>query len=168
MAAHAHCFEGGDLLAVLLTDEDASRTSTSTVAVDGAATVLAPTVGNADAFCGANGTLGFDNWNSTQLVNDLLAESAPMVVFRQGFVSMNPAMKEVERLILKRDLEHPGDPVLTWAMGNVVAARDPAGNVKPDKAKSTNKIDPAVASIMALGRLMVHADDGGGFGIEVL
>jgi len=101
-------------------------------------------------------------------VNDLLAESAPMVVFRQGFVSFNPAMKEVERLILKRDLEHPGDPVLTWAMGNVVAARDPAGNVKPDKAKSTNKIDPAVASIMALGRLMVHADDGGGFGIEVL
>jgi len=112
--------------------------------------------------------IGFDNWNSTQLVNDLLAESAPMVVFRQGFVSMNPAMKEVERLILKRDMEHPGDPVLTWAMGNVVASRDPAGNVKPDKAKSTNKIDPAVASIMALGRLMVHADDGGGFGIEVL
>lgn len=112
--------------------------------------------------------IAFDRWNSSQLVNDLQAESAPMVAFGQGFVSMNPAMTETERLILGRNLEHPGDPVLTWAVGNVVAARDPAGNIKPDKSKSTNKIDPAVAAIMALGRLMVHADDGGGFGIEVL
>lgn len=99
--------------------------------------------------------IAFDRWNSSQLVNDLMAEEAPMVAFGQGFVSMSPAMKDVERSILGRLIEHPNDPVLNWAMGNLVAVRDPAGNIKPDKSKSADKIDPAVALIMATGRAML-------------
>lgn len=104
--------------------------------------------------------IAFDRWNSTQLVTDLMSEGAPMVQFGQGFVSMSPAMKDFERRIIGQIIEHPQDPVLTWAVGNLVAARDPAGNIKPDKAKSADKIDPAVAVIMAVGRAsMFHEED---------
>lgn len=104
-------------------------------------------------------SIGFDPYNSTQLVNDLLNEGAPMVVFRQGHLSMSPAMKETERLALTKGLMTNGDPVLLFAIANVVAQKDPAGNIKPDKEKSANKIDPAVAAIMAIGRAMLLESD---------
>ena len=56
---------------------------------------------------------------------------------------------------LSNEIEHQNDPVLSWAMSNVVADQDPAGNVKPAKNKSSEKIDPAVALIMAVGRAML-------------
>lgn len=96
--------------------------------------------------------IAFDRWNSSQLVTDLMNDGANMVAFGQGYASMSPAMKEFERLIKGKQLMHPNDPVMTWAMSNVVASKDPAGNIKPDKQKSANKIDPAVAQIMAAGR----------------
>ena len=97
----------------------------------------------------------FDRYNSSQLVNDMLEKGAPMVGFGQGYVSMNPAMKELERRYLSGEIQHPNDPVLNWAMSNVVAMQDPAGNIKPAKDKSSEKIDPAVALIMAVGRAML-------------
>jgi phage terminase large subunit-like protein len=103
--------------------------------------------------------IAFDRWNSSQLVNDMLADGAPMVAFGQGFVSMNPAMNEFERLVLRKEIMHNGDPVLSWGLSNLVAAKDPAGNKKPDKSKSANKIDPAVAATMAIGRAMYGESD---------
>ena len=97
----------------------------------------------------------FDRYNSSQLVNDMLEQGAPMVSFGQGYLSMSPAMKEFERRYLANLIEHPNDPVLNWAMSNVVADQDHAGNIKPAKNKSSEKIDPAVALIMAVGRAMV-------------
>jgi phage terminase large subunit-like protein len=99
--------------------------------------------------------IAFDRWNSSQLVNDLMEVNAPMVAFGMGYASMNAPMKELERRYLAKEIEHPNDPVLSWAMSNVVADQDPAGNVKPAKNKSTEKIDPAVALMMAIGRAMV-------------
>lgn len=104
-------------------------------------------------------SIGFDPYNSTQLVNDLMNDGAPMVVFRQGHLSMSPAMKETERLALTSKLMTNGDPVLLFAIANVVAQKDAAGNIKPDKEKSANKIDPAVAAIMAIGRAMLLETD---------
>lgn len=101
----------------------------------------------------------FDRYNSSQLVNDMLEQGAPMVSFGQGYLSMSPAMKELERRYLTGQIQHPNDPVLNWAMSNVVADQDPAGNIKPAKNKSSEKIDPAVALIMAVGRAML-ADTG--------
>ena len=49
---------------------------------------------------------------------------------------------------------HGGDPVLRWMMGNVVLKIDPSGNIKPDKANSGDKIDGAVAAVMALGEYL--------------
>lgn len=101
--------------------------------------------------------IGFDRWNATQLVNDLVDEGVPMIKFGQGWASMNAPMRDLERTILSRAMEHSGDPVLTWAMSNVVAEKDAAGNIKPDKGRSADKIDPAVSLIMAHGRAMAMA-----------
>jgi len=99
--------------------------------------------------------VAFDRWNSSQLVNDLTDLGLIMVGFGQGYVSMNAPMKELERRYLSGQIQHQNDPVLNWTMSNVVAEQDPAGNVKPSKAKSSEKIDPAVAVIMAIGRAMM-------------
>jgi phage terminase large subunit-like protein len=72
---------------------------------------------------------------------------------------MSPAMKETERLYLSGGLVHDGNPVLRWAMSNVVAVVDPSENVKPDKKKSSEKIDPAVSLMMAVGASMANLDD---------
>lgn len=56
------------------------------------------------------------------------------------------------KLTLEQTLAHNGHPVLRWMMDNIFIRRDPAGNIKPDKEKSTEKIDGAVAMIMALDR----------------
>ena len=56
------------------------------------------------------------------------------------------------KLVLEGKLAHNGHPVLRWMMDNIFIKRDPAGNIKPDKEKSTEKIDGAVALIMALDR----------------
>ncbi len=103
--------------------------------------------------------IAFDRWNSSQLVNDMLEMNAPMIAFGMGYASMNAPMKELERRYLGGEIKHPNDPVLTWAMSNVVADQDPAGNIKPAKNKSSEKIDPAVALIMAIGRAMLNEEN---------
>jgi phage terminase large subunit-like protein len=110
--------------------------------------------------------IAFDRWNSSQLVNDLMKENAPMVAFGQGFASMNAPMKELERRYLSGEIEHNDNPVLNWAMSNLVAEQDPAGNIKPAKNKSSEKIDPAVALIMAIGRAMLVDENAGDVGVE--
>lgn len=96
--------------------------------------------------------LAYDRWNSTAIVNHLLDAGLEMVQFGQGFASMSAPMKELERLISEGLIRHGDCPVLTWAASNVVAKEDEAGNIKPAKNKSAEKIDPIVALIMALGR----------------
>lgn len=103
--------------------------------------------------------VAFDKYNATHIVNNLQAEDVPMVEFRQGFLSISPAMKQLEIDILTGKLQHPNDPVINWAMSNVVMVRDAAGNQKPDKEKSIGKIDPVVALIMATGRSNLFAED---------
>jgi len=62
---------------------------------------------------------------------------------------MSSPSKELMKLILEMNLAHGGYPVLRWMMDNIFIRQDPAGNIKPDKEKSTEKIDGAVATIMA-------------------
>lgn len=99
--------------------------------------------------------LAFDRWNATGLVTKLMDEhQAPMVQFGQGFASMAAPMKDLERLYLAGKLAHGGNLLLRWMASNLVAAKDPAGNCKPDRNRSTEKIDGMVALIMAVGRAM--------------
>lgn len=75
-----------------------------------------------------------------------------MIEFRQGMISMNEPTKELERLVMSGAIRHGGNPVLRWMASNVTVKTDPAGSIKPDKQKSTEKIDGIVALIMAIGR----------------
>ena|SRR3984893_4407317 len=81
-----------------------------------------------------------------------------MVEFGQGFLSMGPASAELMRLLIGRELLHSGNPLATWCASNVTVRRDPAGNEKPDKERSTERIDAIVAAIMALGRMQAGGE----------
>ena len=101
--------------------------------------------------------LAIDRWNSTATQTRLTAAGITVVPFGQGFASMTAPAKELERLVLEGRIRHGGHPVLRWCIGNTVVQQDAAGNIKPAKDKSTERIDLTVALVMALGRAMVHA-----------
>lgn len=96
--------------------------------------------------------IAFDRWGAFQVSQALVAAGFEMVGFGQGFASMAAPTKDLLRLVLDGKLRHGGQPVLRWMADNLVVSTDPAGNVKPNKAKSTEKIDGMVAGIMALDR----------------
>ena len=109
--------------------------------------------------------IAYDRWNATQLVNDLVADGAPMVQMGQGFQSMSAPTKELQRLMLsgtaeKPVLRHGGNPAMRWMVDNFAVAMDPSGNVKPDKANAGEKIDGVVALIMGLSRAIEARPDG--------
>ena len=96
--------------------------------------------------------IAFDRWGAVQMVQNLEGMGFTVVPFGQGFASMSPPTKELMKLVLEEKIAHGGHPVLRWNMDNIFIRTDPAGNIKADKAKSTEKIDGAIALIMALDR----------------
>ena len=76
---------------------------------------------------------------------------------RQGFASLSAPTKSLEKAILARQLRHDGHPVLRWCVSNVAVESDPAGNLKPSKVASTERIDGVVALIMAVDLMDRHA-----------
>lgn len=103
--------------------------------------------------------IAFDRWGATQMTQDLEDLGFTVVPFGQGFKDMSPPTKELMTLVLEKRIAHGGQPVLRWNMDNVFVRTDPAGNIKMDKEKSTEKIDMAVATVMALDRAIRHKDD---------
>jgi phage terminase large subunit-like protein len=99
--------------------------------------------------------LAYDPYNATEIVTNLMNDGIQMVEFRQGYLSMNAPAKAFERLVMSNKIRTGGNPVLAWMANNAVISRDPAGNIKPDKARAREKIDGVVAAIMAIGRAMV-------------
>jgi phage terminase large subunit-like protein len=98
--------------------------------------------------------MGFDPWNATQVVTHLQEEGLPLVEVRQGFASLNPGSKELERLFQSGQLEHGNHPVLQWMFGNATIRKDPAGNIKPDKERAAEKIDGVAAAATGLGVML--------------
>lgn len=96
--------------------------------------------------------IAFDRWGAVQMVQNLEGMGFTVVPFGQGYKDMSPPSKELMKLTLEERIAHGGNPVLRWMMDNIFIKQDPAGNIKPDKEKSTEKIDGAVALIMALDR----------------
>ena len=99
--------------------------------------------------------IAIDRWNSTHLQRQLMDDGFEIVPFGQGYASMSSPTKELERLVIEGAFRHGDHPVLRWMAGNVMVEMDSAGNLKPAKDKSTEKIDGIVATVMALGRAMV-------------
>lgn len=114
--------------------------------------------------------IGYDRWNSSDLVQNLDEVLGQRYVpakggdkpkyenvmqkFGQGFSSMSTPSKEFEKQCVDEEIKHDGNPVTAWMLGNVALARDPADNIKPDKAASKNKIDGVVAMVMAIGEYL--------------
>ena len=96
--------------------------------------------------------IAYDRWNATQMVQNLEDMGFTMVPFGQGFKDMSPPSKELYKLLMEGNIIHGGNPVLKWMAQNVVMRQDPAGNIKPDKERSVEKIDGIVALIMGLDR----------------
>ena len=103
--------------------------------------------------------IAFDRWGAVQMVQNLEGMGFTVVPFGQGFASMSPPTKELMNLVLNKKIAHSGHPILSWMMDNVYVRQDPAGNIKMDKAKSTEKIDGAVAMVMALDRAIRCGND---------
>jgi len=103
--------------------------------------------------------IAFDRWGAVQMVQNLEGMGFTVVPFGQGFKDMSPPTKELMKLTLEQCIAHGGHPVLRWMMDNISIRSDPAGNIKPDKERSTEKIDGAVATIMALDRAIRCGND---------
>jgi len=100
---------------------------------------------------------GYDPYNATQLVIQLGQDSLDMVPVRQGFLSLNAPTKELEKRIASKSLVHNGDPVLRWMMSNAAVETDAAGNIKPSKERSREKIDGVSAMVNAIDQLTRNA-----------
>lgn len=105
--------------------------------------------------------IAYDRWNATQMVQNLEDMGLTVVPFGQGYKDMSPPSKELYKLMMEGRVTHGGHPVLKWMAQNVVMRQDPAGNIKPDKEKSVDKIDGIVALIMGLDRCIRHKGDDG-------
>lgn len=105
--------------------------------------------------------IAFDRWGAVQMVQNLEGLGFTVVPFGQGFKDMSPPTKELMKLVLEEKIAHGGHPVLRWMMDNIFIRTDPAGNIKADKEKSTEKIDGAIATIMGLDRAIRCGNDTG-------
>ena len=103
--------------------------------------------------------IAFDRWGAVQMVQNLEGMGFTVVPFGQGFKDMSPPTKELMKLVLEKRIAHGGHPVLRWMMDNIYIRTDPAGNIKADKEKSTEKIDGAIATIMGLDRAIRCGND---------
>jgi phage terminase large subunit-like protein len=102
--------------------------------------------------------IAFDPHLARNTLNNLLDDGFPAVEMRQGWVTMAPAVKELERVIIGRRFRHGGHPILRWHFDNITVETDKAGNKMFHKGKSKDRIDGAVACAMAVAR----AKAGGG------
>ena len=98
--------------------------------------------------------VAIDPWNATHVASKLKAVGLRVKYVRQGYVTLSTPTKELLRRVLSRDLVHSSHRVLDWMMGNALVRTDPSGNVKPDKERSTEKIDGVSALVTALAYVL--------------
>jgi phage terminase large subunit-like protein len=101
--------------------------------------------------------IAFDRWSARQMMDNLAEDGLPVVEFPQNLATFAAPVIEFEKALFERRLVHGGNPLLRWAVGNLVFMEDASGNRRPHKAKSIDRIDPAVAVIMSTGRAAANA-----------
>lgn len=109
------------------------------------------------ALCGtlAVASVGIDPYNATQLATQLKEEDGlPVEFVQQGYLTLSPATKEFRRLVDAGELEHDANPVMAWHVGNAVAVKDHAENIKLSKLKSREKIDGPAAAVDAVAAML--------------
>lgn len=103
----------------------------------------------------------YDPFQATQFATRMMAEGFPMVEVGATVRNFSEPMKQLEALILKKQIAFESDPVLMWMFGNVVAKLDRKDNIFPNKELPDAKIDGVVALIMALNRCLARQDGNG-------
>ena len=98
--------------------------------------------------------LGYDPMNADLIVPRFTEMGLNCGAVRQGFLSLSPPSKRLEVLVLSKDIFHSGCPIMRWNVANVELETDAAGNIKPSKSKSKNKIDGVAALVTALAAFM--------------
>lgn len=98
--------------------------------------------------------LAYDPWNSSTVASKLAERGINVQMFTQTIGNFAAPTKEFERLVGLGIVDHYDNPVARWMLSNVVIKEDVNGNRRPDKSKSSEKIDGIVAAIMALGQHM--------------
>lgn len=112
--------------------------------------------------------LAADPWQAQYLLQRLAEKGFTTVEFRPIYANLSEPTKTLEELVLQRRLHHNGDPVLKWALSNVVLKRDGKDNVAPGKERPENKIDPVLALITALARALAGQTQQSGYGTRGL
>ena len=102
--------------------------------------------------------IAYDRWGAVQMSQNLEGLGFTIVPFGQGYKDMSPPTKELMKLTLEKKLVHGGNEPLRWMMDNIFIRTDPAGNIKADKEKSTERIDGVISTIMALDRALRNKD----------
>ena len=106
--------------------------------------------------------IGFDRYGARDTVADLMEDGIDVADIGQGYVSMNAPATRLQQLVLSKHLVHTSHPILRWNVDCTTVAQDPAGNikpVKPNRQKTSKRIDGVVASIMALDCLMKNEQE---------
>lgn len=101
--------------------------------------------------------IAFDRWSARATMESLEADGLPVVEFPQNLSTYAKPVNDFEDLMMNRRLCHGGNPLLRWAVGNVVLDSDASENRRPTKKRSADRIDPATAAIMACGRAVAGA-----------
>jgi len=104
--------------------------------------------------------VALDPWNAQQLANELVDDGFDVVFMRQGYPTLTGPCKELERRLLAGTVKHDGNPCLRWNVANVATEQDAAGNIKPSKKRSPERIDGVVSAVMALGLYMSRPEQG--------
>jgi phage terminase large subunit-like protein len=104
--------------------------------------------------------VAYDPWNATDIISRLEKQDGIVCVkVRQGFASLSAPSKLLEKAIVGKQLRHDGHPILRWNIGNMSVESDAAGNIKPSKDLSTERIDGGYALIMAIDAMSRHGHD---------
>ena len=104
-------------------------------------------------------TIGVDRWNALHVMNRLEDEGYDVVTFGQGYQSMSGPSKKLEKLLINRQFNPMGNPILEWQAGNVMIEESPNEDIKPSKKKSSQKIDGIVTNVIALGMCMLDRQE---------
>lgn len=99
--------------------------------------------------------VAYDPWQALKIVNELSAEGIPCIKVPQTISHLSEPSKELERLVLGKEITHDGNPVMSWMIANVSITQDANENIRPNKKKSGEKIDGVAALVTALARVIV-------------
>ena len=107
-------------------------------------------------------SIEFDRWRIQEMQKSAaetgFAQEATWHEVGQGYKDFSPRIEAFETYLLQGNMRHGAHPLLNMAAANAIVVSDPAGNRKIDKTKATQRIDPLVASVMAVGAFMHQGD----------